>query len=119
MHSAGEGVSRWACHSGGVDLEEFDALVTSLDGVRRRDTGGLAQWRWHGRLIARQLGGTEVVIRADFGTRDALLEEHPDDFWVPARFRRHMMVVTDCATADADAVEGAVVAAWHLQSGGR
>lgn len=35
--------------------------------------GGLAAWRYHGRLIARQLDDTRIVIRADFDYRDWLL----------------------------------------------
>jgi hypothetical protein len=38
---------------------------------------GLAQWRYHGRLVARQLDDAHVVIRADFDYRDSVLRQFP------------------------------------------
>lgn len=81
---------------------------------------GRARWQLGGRLIARELESTHVLIRTGFDARDVLLKEHPEVFSVPARFARHMMVVAELGadTGDADAggsVEGAVRAAWLLQ----
>ncbi|MGH3496257.1 MAG: hypothetical protein ACRDP1_02165 [Nocardioidaceae bacterium] len=98
-------------------MSDVAALAAKLEGVRRTTSGELAQWRVHGRLVARQLDGTHVVIRADFDYRDAVLHEFPTTFCVPSRFRKHMMVVADLAAADAGAVEDALVAAWNLQRG--
>src|SRR5262249_57088545 len=39
-------------------------LAEALAGVRRITVDGLAQWRYHGRLVARQLDDAHVVIRA-------------------------------------------------------
>jgi hypothetical protein len=86
--------------------------------VRHTSRGGLAQWRYHGRLVARQLDGEHVVIRADFDYRDSVVREFPGTFSVPDRFARHMMVVADLANGDAGAIEDAVEAAWQLQRGG-
>jgi hypothetical protein len=36
-----------------VTLSEVDVIADRLDGVRRTTVGGLAQWRYHGRLVAR------------------------------------------------------------------
>lgn len=90
-------------------------LAADLDGVSRSESAGLAQWRLHGRLVARQLDDTHVVIRADFDYRDALLRQFPGTFQVPSRFRKHMMVVADLPAADSGAVEDALLAAWELQ----
>jgi hypothetical protein len=100
----------------GVDLETFGRLATSLPGVRATRGGGLARWQHRGRLVARELDPTHVVVRVPFDARDALLHQHPDAFSVPARFLRHMMVVADLAAADDGAVEDAVVSAWRLQA---
>ena len=62
---------------------------------------GLAEWRYHGRLVARQLDDAHVVIRADFDYRDSLLRQFPGTFSVPARYIKHMMVVADLAEGDA------------------
>lgn len=97
-------------------LTEVDGLVADLHGVRRTaGTGGLAEWRYHGRLVARQLDETHLVIRTRFDVRDALLHQLPATFTVPTRFRKHMMVVADLAAGDVGAIEDALVAAWELQ----
>lgn len=100
----------------GVDLDAFHELATSLDGVRRTSGGGAARWQFQGRLIARQLDKTHVVVRVPFDVRDALLRHHSDVFSVPPRFAKHMMVVADLGAGDDGAVEDAVTSAWDLQT---
>jgi hypothetical protein len=92
-------------------------LAEALTGVRRTAPDGLAEWRYHGRLVARQVDDTHLVIRADFDYRDSILREFPGTFSVPARFIKHMMVVADLARGDPGAIEDAIEAAWRLQSG--
>jgi hypothetical protein len=98
-------------------IEEVDPLAGSLAGVRRTVANGLAQWRYHGRLVARQLDESRLVIRADFDYRDQLLRQFPGTFSVPARYAKHMMVIADLARGDAGAIEDAIEAAWLLQRG--
>lgn len=97
-----------------LQIDEIIQLAGALPGVRRTTADGLAHWRYHGRLVARQLNDTHVVIRADFDYRDWLLRQFPDTFSVPDRYRRHMMVVADLA-GDADAIGDALETAWQLQ----
>jgi hypothetical protein len=66
-------------------------------------------------VVARQLDGTHIVIRASFDARDLLLRSFPETFSVPRRFRTHMMVVADLGHGNADAIEDAVIDAWELQ----
>ncbi len=98
-------------------LDDLSRLATQLDGVSESRRGGLLAWRYHGRLVARQLDGSHVVIRASFDFRDFLLHSFPETFSVPERFARHMMVVADLEHGNPDAVEDAVIGAWELQSG--
>ncbi|HYK28657.1 MAG TPA: hypothetical protein VEV61_11885 [Streptosporangiaceae bacterium] len=98
-----------------MDLSDIDRLTQALAGVRRTASDGLAQWRYHGRLVARQLDDIHIVIRADFDYRDSILRQFPGTFSVPARFVKHMMVVADVADGDAGAIEDALEAAWQLQ----
>ena len=98
-----------------VDLDDLARLAGALTDVRRTRRDGLSQWRYHGRLIARQLDDTHVVIRADFDVREELLRQSPGTFSVPNRYVKHMMVVADLATGDAGAIEDALEAAWQLQ----
>lgn len=98
-----------------VDIGDIARLAGALAGVRRTAAEGLSEWRYHGRLVARQLDDAHLVIRADFDYRDSILRQFPETFSVPARYLRHMMVVADFARGDAGAVEDALEAAWQLQ----
>lgn len=110
--TAASHTSRW--QNAGVRLSDVDDVTARLDGVHRA-AGEPAQWRYHGRLVARALDQTHVVIRADFEFRDVLVHQFPETFSVPTRFRSHMMVVADLESGDPDAIEDALVAAWQLQ----
>jgi hypothetical protein len=98
-----------------VQIHDVARLVEDLAGVRHTARNGLAEWRYHGRLVARQLDDVHLVIRADFGYRDSVLRQFPETFSVPARYVKHMMVVADLAEGDAGAIEDALEAAWQLQ----
>ena len=98
-----------------MEMDDVARPAGVLAGVRCTTRRGLAEWRYHGRLVARQLDDVHLVIRAEFGYRDSLLRQSPDTFSVPAQYRRHMMVVADLASGDAGAVEDALEAAWRLQ----
>lgn len=98
-----------------MEIADVSRLAEALAGVRQTVADGRAQWRYHGRLVARQLDDAYVVIRADFDYRDAMLREFPRTFSVPDRYLKHMMVVADLAGGDADAIADALEAAWQLQ----
>ena len=99
-----------------MDLAQFDKLATTFPGVRRRAAGSRLRWDYQGRLVARQLDETHVVVRAAFDVRDLLLRQSPNVFSVPNRFAKHMMVVADLDGGDDCAVEDAVSAAVRLQT---
>ena len=98
-------------------LADLSRLVARLDGVAECRRDGLLDWRYSGRLVARQLDDTHIVIRASFDFRDFLLQSFPETFSVPKRFAKHMMIVADLDHGNADAIEDAVIGAWELQSG--
>jgi hypothetical protein len=98
-----------------VEMGDVARLAEALAGVRLTAPEGLAQWRYHGRVVARQLDDVHLVIRADFDYRDSILRRFPGTFSVPARYIKHMMVVADLARGDAGAIEDALEAAWQLQ----
>ena len=100
-----------------MELEDVSRLTAQLDGVVERRRDGLLDWRYRGRLIARQLDGTSVVIRATFEFRDFLIQGFPETFSAPGRFAKHMMVVADLERGNADAIEDALAEAWQLQTG--
>jgi hypothetical protein len=97
-------------------LVDVSRLAADLDGVAERRRDGKLEWRYHGRVVARQLDDRHIVIRATFDSRDFLLRSFPETFSVPTRFAKHMMIVADLRHGDADAIEDAVIGAWELQS---
>jgi hypothetical protein len=100
-----------------MTLADVSRLTAQLDGVTERTRDGLLDWRYHGRLVARQLDETHIVIRASFEFRSFLLGSFPETFSAPGRFAKHMMVVADLGYGNADAIEDALIGAWELQSG--
>ena len=98
-------------------LADLSRLAAELEGVVERSRDGLLDWRYRGRLVARELDDNHVLIRASFDFRDFLLQSFPETFSVPRRFAKHMMIVADLEHGNADAIEDAVIAAWELQSG--
>src|SRR5262249_28532649 len=100
-----------------MTLADVSRLAAQLNGVRERRRDGLLDWRYQGRLVARQLDDSHIVIRATFDFRDFLLQSFRETFSVPPRFAKHMMIVADLENGNRDAVEDAVIAAWELQSG--
>lgn len=100
-----------------MEIADLSRLTAELDGVREHHERGMLCWRYQGRLVARQLDDSHVVVRASFDVRDVLLHNHPATFSVPRRYTKHMMIVADLPDGDGDAIEEAVIAAWHLQRG--
>ena len=98
-----------------MEIDDVARLADSLTGVRCKASGGLAEWRYRGRLVARQLDDAHLVIRADFDYRDSILRRFPRTFSVPARYIKHMMVVADLVSGDAGAIEDALEAAYEFQ----
>jgi hypothetical protein len=74
-------------------LADLSRLAGQLEGVTTRTRDGMLDWRFRGRLVARQLDDDHVVIRASFDSRDFLQQSFPNTFSVPRRFAKHMMIV--------------------------
>ena len=68
-----------------MNIDDVARVAGALEGVRRTAPHGLAEWRYHGRLVARQLDDVHLVIRADFDYRDSVLRQFPRPFTVPPR----------------------------------
>jgi hypothetical protein len=102
-----------------VTLADLSRLADGLEGVTETIRGGKLNWRYRGRLVARQLDEHHVVIRASFDSRDFLERSFPETFSVPPRYAKHMMIVADLTAGNADAIEDAIIGAWELQSGRR
>lgn len=99
-----------------MDAEEVSQLTRTLPGVRTSQRQGCTEWRYRGRIVARLIDETHLVIRAEFDYRDDIVRHYPDTFSVPRHYVKHMMVVADL-NGDRAAVEDALEAAWRLQRG--
>ena len=97
-----------------MQLDDVANIAESREGVRRTVAGGLIEWRFHGRLVARQVDDTHVVIRTEFDYRDSIVSRFPTTFHVPSRYVGHTMVVAHIG-GDVNAIEDAIEAAWDLQ----
>jgi len=98
-------------------IADFQHLVAGLDGVDVGLRDGLITARYRGRMVARQISETQVVVRCAFDLRDLLLRQSPETFSVPPRLVKHMSVMVDLERGDDDVIEEALLAAYHLQSG--
>jgi hypothetical protein len=98
-----------------VDIDDVARLAEDLAGVRRTARDELAEWRYHGRLIARQLDDVHLVIRADFRLPRPRAPTVSRNLQRSGPVLKHMMVVADLVEGDADAIEDALEAAWQLQ----
>ena len=99
-----------------MEIHEVSRVALGLDGVRESRVKGRPRWSLGGRLIARQVDDTSIVIRTGFPEREQLLLTHPNTFFVPPRFEAHMMIVARLPDADQVAVAAALRAAWELQT---
>jgi hypothetical protein len=98
-----------------MEIDHVATLMANLDGVRHSLKEGYAEWRYHGRLVARRMDDGYLVIRCDFGHRDVLLRTFPGTFSVPPRYQKHMMIVAELSRGDPEAIEDALESAWILQ----
>jgi hypothetical protein len=98
-----------------VNIEAVSTAALALERVRESSVKGKLRWSLGGRLVARQLDESSIVIRTGFVERELLLAKHPTTFFVPPKFDAHMMVVARLPDADTAAVKAALRAAWELQ----
>lgn len=97
-------------------LDEVAEYVEALPEVRRRGPEARPVWQLHGRMVARLVDPTTLVVRVPLSAREALLESDPEGFGVPPRFEAHHKVEAYLDRADPDAVRTAIRLAWELQS---
>ncbi|MDE9367082.1 hypothetical protein PZ938_15805 [Luteipulveratus sp. YIM 133132] len=90
-----------------------ESHLAGLDGVRGGSDG--RPWTVGGRLVARRVDGSTLLIRTGFDEREILLADHPDTFSVRPELEAHMKVLADLDAGDLDAVCAALTAAWELQ----
>ena len=96
-------------------IEDVEDLLADYDDVREKGTSDRPGWYVHDRLVARQLDGDSVLVRADFDARERLLDDHPGTFSVPPSMEAHQKVVVELDRADPEGVRRALAEAVELQ----
>lgn len=99
-----------------MKLADVSRIALAMDGVRESLVKGRLRWSLGGRLVARELDDSSIVIRSGFAERENLLAADPTTFFVPPRYDAHMMVVGRLPEGDSAAIEAAIQAAWELQA---
>ncbi len=98
--------------TGWATVEDF---LAGLDGVRLHDDPRGRRWCVRNRLVARQVDGTTLLVRAGFELREDLLDQYPETFSVRPRLEAHEKVLADVVSGDVRAVCRALRAAWEMQ----
>ena len=101
--------------AGGMRIEDVRDLLATHDGVREKGTTDRPGWYVDNRLVARQLDGDSVLVRADFGARERLLDDYPETFSVPPSMEAHQKVVVELDRAEPEGVRRALGEAVELQ----
>ena len=101
-----------------MTLEEVEAYLLTLDGVRARRTGCRRAWYVDGLLVARVDAPGKLLVRLGGTDRERLVAAHPQTFGVPPRWEAHAKVQAD-VEGDAEAVRGALRLAWERQRAAR
>jgi hypothetical protein len=102
------------------------AILAELPGTRSDPPPGLPRVRVHGKPVA-YLAGNErsrptgaaddeefVVVRIDYGERQALLAQDPDTFFVPAHYQTYPGVIVRLASVDPAQLRELLTDAWRL-----
>jgi hypothetical protein len=95
-----------------ISWDDVAALLADLDGVRRSGH----RWTLGGRLVAREYDATTLLIRADFDSRERLVDQHPETFSIAPDLEAHMKVLADLERGSVEALTIALREAVDLQS---
>ena len=101
-----------------MDLDEVDAYLSTLEGVRSRRVQGRRAWYVGGLLVARADAPGTVLVRIGGADREHFVSRHPDTFGVPPRWEAHTKMQADLAGDDA-ALRRALHCAWERQRAAR
>lgn len=97
-----------------MTLDDVDAHLRTLDGVRARSAGGHRAWYVDGLLVARADAPGTLLVRLGGPDRERLVAAHPATFGVPPRWEAHTKVQAELS-GDADAIRTALHLAWERQ----
>ena len=101
-----------------MTLDDVDAYLRTLDGVRPRKVEGRRAWYVDGLLVARADAPGTLLVRLGGADRERLVTAYPDAFGVPPRWEAHAKVQADL-TGDPDALREGLHRAWEVQSAAR
>ena len=65
--------------------------------------------------MAREYDATTLLVRADFDSRERLVDEHPETFSITPDLEAHMKVLADLERGSLDALSRGLTEAVELQ----
>src|SRR4051794_32528382 len=101
-----------------MTLDDVDAYLRTLDGVRARRTDGRRAWYVDGLLVARSDTAGTLLVRLGGCDRERLVSAHPDTFGVPPLWEGHAQLEAALG-GDDDALRRALRRAWERQRSAR
>ncbi|GAB3885450.1 hypothetical protein [Terrabacter terrigena] len=97
-----------------MTLDEVEAYLLTLEGVRARRVDGRRAWYVGGLLVARADAPGTLLVRLGGAERERLVTARPDTFGVPPRWEAHAKVQADLS-GDAATLRDALHRAWDSQ----
>ncbi|MFM6847512.1 MAG: hypothetical protein ACKOVB_00205 [Terrabacter sp.] len=101
-----------------MTLDDVDAYLMALEGVRGRQVDGRRAWYVDGLLVARADAPGTLLVRLGGPDRERLVTAHPDTFGVPPRWEAHTKVQAELS-GDPDGIREALHRAWQAQRAAR
>lgn len=95
-------------------LEDVRRLVAELPETEEKPSYGTPGFRVRKKLIARARDdGATLVMRIDYGEREALMAMEPDTFFITPHYREYPFVLIRLATVDPEELRALIVDAWR------
>jgi hypothetical protein len=103
-------------------FEDVEAIGRTLPGVEVSTTYGKPALKVHGKMFAclpshKSAEPDSLVVRLDFGSRDALVEEDPGTFYLKDHYVGYPCVLVRLSRVHPDALRDLVIAAHRFVSG--
>ena len=100
--------------AGPVTSQTVRELALALPEAQEGPSYGTPAFRVRRKLFARLLeDGESVVVKVDFGEREALTAMQPETFVVTPHYRNYPMVIVRLATVDPDELGELLTEAWR------
>ncbi len=96
------------------DADTARRFALSLPEVTEGTSYGTPAWHVRKTLIGRLLDdGESLVVKVDYGEREALTQSDPDTFVVTPHYENYPMMIVRLATVDEDELGELITESWR------